>query len=110
MAALRSPSDTSSDPSKRPAPPPPSPRKPPTGPPGAPGPARFTPLWWLILVALGLWNMWAFFPRQTTEATLPYSEFVSQLRAGNVEQVHLSGDAISGSFQHPVVWPAPELE
>jgi cell division protease FtsH len=56
-------------------------------------------------VALGLWNLWAFFPRQTTEAMVPYSEFVSQLRAGNVEQVHISGETINGNFRHAVVWP-----
>src|SRR5581483_10992856 len=74
--------------------------------PGVPGPSRFT-LWWVILVALGLWNLWAFFPRQTTEATLPYSEFIAQLSAGNVTQVHISGETISGNFQHPILWPTP---
>ena len=102
--------NTPSDPNKRPSSPsqpPPSPRKPSPAPPGAPGPSRFTPLWWVILVALGLWNLWAFFPRQTTEAMVPYSEFVSQLRAGNVEQIHISGETINGNFQHAVIWPPP---
>jgi cell division protease FtsH len=61
----------------------------------------------VILVSLGLWNLWAFFPRQPTEASIPYSEFVSQLRAGNVEQVHISADTISGSFRRALLWPPP---
>jgi len=32
---------------------------------------------------------------------------MAQLRAGNVEQVHISADTISGSLQHAILWPAP---
>jgi cell division protease FtsH len=64
-----------------------------------------TPLWWLILIGLGLWNLWAFFPRQNSNLTLTYSSFLGQLRGGNVAQVHLSGETITGAFKRAVVWP-----
>src|SRR5262249_23174 len=80
------------------------PRRPPRGGTEPPSPYRMTPLWWLILIALGLWNLWAFFPRQNSDLTLTYSSFIAQLRGGNVAQVHLSGETITGSFKEPVVW------
>ena len=46
-----------------------------------------------------------FFPRQTAEVSLPYSEFVAQVTAGNVTQVRIVGEAISGSLAHAMTWP-----
>jgi cell division protease FtsH len=71
----------------------PSPRRPSVG------------LLWLILLALGIWNLLTFFPRSRPEVQLPYTEFVSQVKAGNVSEVQIKGAAITGTFATPVVWP-----
>ncbi len=58
-----------------------------------------------MLALLLTWNLWLFFPRQTAEVSLPYSEFVAQVAAGNVTQVRIVGEAISGSLAHAMTWP-----
>jgi cell division protease FtsH len=58
-----------------------------------------------MLALLLTWNLWMFFPRQTAEVSLPYSEFVAQVTAGNVTQVRIVGEAISGSLAHAMTWP-----
>ncbi len=58
-----------------------------------------------MLALLLTWNLWLFFPRQTAEVSLPYSEFVAQVAAGNVTQVRIVGEAISGSLTHAMTWP-----
>src|ERR1035441_8636717 len=71
----------------------------------APGPERVSPFSWLLLALLVAWNLWWFFPRPTAEVSLPYSEFVAQVAAGNVTQVRIVGEAISGAFAHAIDWP-----
>jgi cell division protease FtsH len=58
-----------------------------------------------MLALLMAWNLWWFLPRQTAEVSLPYSEFVAQVAAGNVTQVRIVGEAISGVFAHAMTWP-----
>jgi cell division protease FtsH len=85
-------------------PPPRTPRpRPPQPPP--PGANRLTPFSWLILLLLLAWNLWVFLPRPVAEVEIPYSTFVAQVSAGNVAKVRIAGDAISGVFVHPIVWP-----
>ena len=92
--------------SEAPAPPPRTPRpKPPKAPEPTP---RISPLSWLILLALLGWNVWVFLFRPGGQLELPYSEFLAQVRAGNVVKVHIVGDAIEGEFAQPVAWPKPE--
>ena len=80
----------------------------PAGPTGTPpGPYRLNPFSWLILAALFAWNIWAFMPRHSPEVTLPYSVFVAQVAGGNVSEVRIVGDAISGNLVHAIQWPAP---
>jgi cell division protease FtsH len=64
-------------------------------------------LWWLILFSLIVWNLWLFRPATQPEVDLPYSVFVSQVKAGNVAQVKITGDELSGTFVQPVLWPEP---
>jgi len=71
----------------------------------APGPYGVSPFSWLMLALLMAWNLWWFLPRQTAEVSLPYSEFVAQVAAGNVTQVRIVGEAISGVFAHAMTWP-----
>ena len=71
------------------------------------GPAGFGPLSWFILFLLLLWNLWSLLPKQPMEVTLPYTAFIAQVNEGNVASVRIAGDAITGSFVHPVTWPPP---
>jgi cell division protease FtsH len=59
-------------------------------------------MWWLILIALMVWNVLAWIPHQRPELGEPYSAFLASVRAGNVAQVHLAGDRITGTFKKPV--------
>ncbi len=98
------------DPQRKP-PPPPSPlgpKIPPQTPgPRSPQPFRYAPLWWVIFALLMVWNFYSFFPRKTAQATLPYSEFVTQLDNGNVSSVRIVGAAITGTLEHAITWPPP---
>jgi len=49
-----------------------------------------------------------FWPHSHTEADIPYSIFLAQVRAGNVSDVHIAGAAITGSFATPLLWPEPK--
>jgi cell division protease FtsH len=60
---------------------------------------------WLILLLLFAWNIGLFKSNQPAEADIPYSTFVAQVRAGNVERVKIVGDEISGTFVQEVSLP-----
>jgi cell division protease FtsH len=62
-------------------------------------------IWWLVMLALLVWNVFAFLPTQRSEAAIPYSAFLSQITADNVKSVRISGSEITGEFASPVVWP-----
>ena len=67
-------------------------------------------IWWIILIGLVLWNIFAFWPTTVVQADLPYSEFLDQVRMGNVTRVKIQGDAIQGVFDEPIAWtPLPPL-
>jgi cell division protease FtsH len=70
-------------------------------------------VWLLILVALIVWNLWAFQSKSEAETNIPYTTFLTQVRAGNVDSVRISGAQIKGKFVKPIVWPqetpTPEL-
>ena len=53
-------------------------------------------LWWLIFAALLAWNFFAWWPSQTIIVNIPYSTFLTQVRADNVSKVHIVGDDITG--------------
>jgi cell division protease FtsH len=54
----------------------------------------------LLLLAAVFWMFWG---RDTaTGSTVPYSGFVSQVKAGNVARVQITGSRISGTFLEPV--------
>ncbi|MEJ2709026.1 MAG: ATP-dependent metallopeptidase FtsH/Yme1/Tma family protein [Anaerolineales bacterium] len=55
-------------------------------------------IWWVILVALILWNVYMFLPKSQPEVSLPYSTFLNQVKAGNVSEVHISGIDITGTL------------
>jgi cell division protease FtsH len=70
-----------------------------------PGPPRISGLTWLVLMLLLAWNLWSFLPRSTPDVALPYTAFVAQVGDGNVAKVTIAGDAIKGTFVHPITWP-----
>ena len=61
--------------------------------------------WWMVFLALLIWNAALFWPSPKPEALIPYSSFLEQVRAGNVSEVLISGPQISGTFAKPVLWP-----
>jgi len=69
-------------------------------------PSGFGPLSWLVLFLLLLSNL-SIVPLQPIEVTLPYTAFIAQVNDGNVSNVRLAGDAITGAFVHPITWPPP---
>src|SRR5271167_2222905 len=73
-----------------------------------PGPTRLTPLSWIVFVLLMAWNLWSFLPRPTSEVSVPYTAFVAQVSADNVSKARIVGEAISGTFTHPIQWPEPK--
>src|SRR5262245_66606299 len=70
------------------------------------GPRRSGWIWVGTLVVLLLWNLVLFMDvGAPSAAAVPYSEFISQTKAGNVSSVQLDGQSVSGTFVQPVVWP-----
>ena len=64
--------------------------------------------WWLVMIALLIWNFMTFWPHGQTKVSIPYTTFLAQVRAGNVPKVHISGSAITGTFATPIEWPPPK--
>jgi hypothetical protein len=63
--------------------------------------------WWLVLLALLVWNAVILLPTSRPEVNIPYTTLLAQVRAGNVAKVRIVGDAIRGSFVKPLQWPQP---
>lgn len=63
--------------------------------------------WWLALILLAIWNIYPLFflPGAEPSASLPYSAFVEQVRAGTVSSVTINGQNVTGTFKQPVAWP-----
>lgn len=59
------------------------------------------PIWWVIMLGLLAWNVYAFWPRSETQISLPYSSFVDQVKADHVSNVQISGSSIKGTFTQP---------
>ena len=57
---------------------------------------------WLLLLLLFVFVMWAMWPRGTAGLAIPYSSFLEQAEAGNVERVTIQGQQVSGQFDTPV--------
>jgi cell division protease FtsH len=72
-----------------------------------PPPSRLSWLWWLVFIALMLWNAYLFLPKGQPQVNLAYSTFLSQIEAGNVTHVQIVGDQITGSFAKPYIPPPP---
>jgi cell division protease FtsH len=66
--------------------------------------------WWLIFAALLAWNLFAWWPSQSSIVNIPYSTFRAQVRADNVSKVHIVGDDLTGEFVKPLLWPEPKQQ
>jgi cell division protease FtsH len=71
----------------------------------APSPWREFILWILIVIFFTVWYVVVLWPKAHPEVNIPYTTFVAQVRSGNVANVHIVGDEITGSFVKPLVWP-----
>jgi len=63
--------------------------------------------WVVILLALVVWNLWFLWPKREPEAHIPYSQFVAQVREGNVVSVTIVGSEITGTLAKALPWPTP---
>ncbi len=61
--------------------------------------------WWLLLIALAVWSIWALWPDNQSGLELPYTSFLDQVRAGNVTRVAIVGNRITGEFLQAVPKP-----
>lgn len=67
---------------------------------------RVALFWWIVLIALLIWNIMTFWPRtHPREVDIPYTAFLAQVRMDNVAKVRISGDKIIGSVVKPFLWP-----
>jgi cell division protease FtsH len=64
-----------------------------------------SPLWWIILVGLMIWNIITFFKSAPTQVQIPYSTFIDQVKYGNISMVNITGNEITGNFMAPIIWP-----
>jgi cell division protease FtsH len=87
--------------SRRPPRSPLGPKTPPDGGPTPPRP-RISPIWWVILAGLLIWNFITLFGSTGQQAPISYTGFLAQVRADNVEKVQIKGDSITGTFLTPV--------
>ncbi len=60
--------------------------------------------WWIILLGLMAWNLWVIWPKHQTEVSLPYSEFLLQVKSDNIASLKIAGSQISGIFVKPIAW------
>jgi cell division protease FtsH len=61
--------------------------------------------WWLVLLGLMLWNVMTLLPSMQPRVSLPYSDFVGQVKADNVSSVTIAGSDITGTFAQAIMWP-----
>jgi len=78
------------------------------GPGRRPPPPRLVAFWWSLLVFLLLWDATSLFfgHSSPTVAKIPYSSFVAQVQAGNVDQVAIKGSEIIGKLKQARDWNA----
>jgi cell division protease FtsH len=60
------------------------------------------PIWWIVMLALIAWNLYAFWPRSQPQVSIPYSSFIQQVKDDHVKAVEINGSAITGDFTQPI--------
>jgi cell division protease FtsH len=66
-------------------------------------------LWWIVAIILLIWNIMSFLPKSRPEINIPYSQFISQVKAGNIANIQVSGSEITGKFVNSFPGPLPTL-
>jgi cell division protease FtsH len=74
------------------------PPTPPPNPPNSPNRRRVSIFWWIVTIALIIWNIWALMPQGQNSIAIPYTAFVEQVKADNVQDVQIEGAQVSGNF------------
>jgi len=80
----------------------------PQGPGGLPQRPKLSPFWWIVLIGLLIWNAFSLLGSAPKKAPLPYTKFLSEVRADNVDRVQIKGDVIVGKLVHPISLAAVE--
>ena len=75
-----------------------------------PHPPQYPALWgfwlgWFLMLLIMVGNLLIWRPRAGTEVTIPYTTFLTQVRADNVTKVLIVNETITGSFAKPFQWP-----
>jgi cell division protease FtsH len=60
---------------------------------------------WILAFFLLMWVFNTFGSGATEEVKIPYTTFIEQVKAGNVTQVKIQGDEITGDFAQAITWP-----
>ncbi|MEJ2746963.1 MAG: ATP-dependent zinc metalloprotease FtsH [Anaerolineae bacterium] len=60
---------------------------------------------WIVAFFLLMWVYNTFSSGATEEVKIPYTTFLDQVKAGNVTQVQIQGDEITGDFAQAITWP-----
>jgi cell division protease FtsH len=63
--------------------------------------SRINPIWWVVMLALIVWNVYAFWPRSQSEVSIPYSSFINQVKNDQVKSVAINGSTIKGQLKQP---------
>ena len=66
---------------------------------------RISPIWWVILIGLMIWNAITYFKSAPPQVEIPYSTFIEQVKSGNITMVTITGNQITGNFVNSVTWP-----
>ena len=64
-------------------------------------------IWWLVLIGLVVWNVSSLRQTAQPQADIPYSLFLTQVHNGNVTEITLNGDQITGTVAQAILWPEP---
>jgi cell division protease FtsH len=67
-------------------------------------------IWWIVAIILLIWNILSFLPKGRPEINIPYSQFISQVNAGNIASIQVSGSEITGKFVNSFPGPLPTLD
>ncbi len=63
---------------------------------------RISPIWWVILAGLLVWNIITLLPSASQQVDISYSGFLAQVKSDNVKRVQIKGDSITGTFTQSI--------
>ena len=67
--------------------------------------SRISIFWWVVFVGLLIWNIATYFRSAPVQVEIPYSTFIDQVKSGNVKDVTIAGNVITGNFASAFTWP-----